>query len=217
MFHSNQKSRDNKQLLDEAECDMEFEMECELEQASPSWQTWMKITPNLKFHSLCTVSMRRMSSRRGTLFLFFQFGDKGLHMVAEQLHNLESLNLCETPVTDDGLSSLVIMSSLRSLNLNSTRLSPTTYEKLRVSWLLSVIAHKTWNVSRALWFLCCCLYCRQLRDFPHFLSPVLLYFYGHQLPDFPRLMIRVFSIGGICSIHVQLLHFVVGFLLRFKA
>ena len=111
-FHSNQKSRDNKQLLDEAEYDMEFEMECELEQASPSWQTWMKITPNLKFHSLCTVSMRRMSSRRGTLFLFFQFGDKGLHMVAEQLHNLESLNLCETPVTDDGLSSLVIMSSL---------------------------------------------------------------------------------------------------------
>ena len=54
-------------------------------------------------------------------------------MVAEQLHNLESLNLCETPVTDDGLSSLVIMSNLRNLNLNSTRLSPTTYEKLRVS------------------------------------------------------------------------------------
>lgn len=52
-------------------------------------------------------------------------------MVAEQLHNLESLNLCETPVTDDGLSSLVIMSNLRNLNLNSTRLSPTTYEKLR--------------------------------------------------------------------------------------
>jgi len=52
-------------------------------------------------------------------------------MVAEQLHNLESLNLCETPVTDDGLSSLVIMSSLRNLNLNSTRLSPTTYEKLK--------------------------------------------------------------------------------------
>ena len=70
-------------------------------------------------------------------------------MVAEQLHNLESLNLCETPVTDDGLSSLVIMSSLRSLNLNSTRLSPTTYEKLRVSWLLSVIAHKVWNFFRA--------------------------------------------------------------------
>ena len=108
------------------------------------------MTPNLKFHPLCTVSMQRMSSSRGTFFLVFQFGDKGLHMVAEQLHNLESLNLCETPVTDDGLSSLVIMSSLRSLNLNSTRLSPTTYEKLRVSWLLSVIAHKTWNVSRAL-------------------------------------------------------------------
>lgn len=60
-------------------------------------------------------------------------------MVAEQLHNLESLNLCETPVTDDGLSSLVIMSSLRNLNLNSTRLSPTTYEKLKVSGLLLTI------------------------------------------------------------------------------
>lgn len=71
-----------------------------------------------------------------TFFFFFQFGDRGLHMVAEQLHNLESLNLCETPVTDDGLSSLVIMSSLRNLNLNSTRLSPTTYEKLKVSGLL---------------------------------------------------------------------------------
>lgn len=61
-------------------------------------------------------------------------------MVAEQLHNLESLNLCETPVTDDGLSSLVIMSNLRNLNLNSTRLSPTTYEKLRVSW-----GDRLWN------------------------------------------------------------------------
>ena len=60
-------------------------------------------------------------------------------MVAEQLHNLESLNLCETPVTDDGLSSLVIMSSLRNLNLNSTRLSPTTYEKLKVSGLLMTV------------------------------------------------------------------------------
>lgn len=60
-------------------------------------------------------------------------------MVAEQLHNLESLNLCETPVTDDGLSSLVIMSSLRNLNLNSTRLSPTTYEKLKVSGLFVTV------------------------------------------------------------------------------
>lgn len=60
-------------------------------------------------------------------------------MVAEQLHNLESLNLCETPVTDDGLSSLVIMSSLRNLNLNSTRLSPTTYEKLKVSGLFMAV------------------------------------------------------------------------------
>ena len=56
-------------------------------------------------------------------------------MVAEHLHKLESLNLCETPVTDDGLSTLVVMTSLRSLNLNSTKLTPTTYEKIKVSQL----------------------------------------------------------------------------------
>ena len=84
--------------------------------------------------------MKSKARQKNKAFLsFFQFGDKGLHMVAEQLHNLESLNLCETPVTDDGLSSLVIMSSLRSLNLNSTRLSPTTYEKLRVSCFKSIL------------------------------------------------------------------------------
>jgi len=70
-------------------------------------------------------------------------------MVAEQLHNLESLNLCETPVTDDGLSSLVIMSSLRNLNLNSTRLSPTTYEKLKVSGLLLTLESFFFSIATA--------------------------------------------------------------------
>ena len=69
------------------------------------------------------------------LLFFVQFGDSGLQMVAEHLHKLESLNLCETPVTDAGMSSLVLMTSLRTLNLNSTRLSPLTYEKLKVIFI----------------------------------------------------------------------------------
>ena len=53
-------------------------------------------------------------------------------MLAEHLPMLESLNLCETPVTDVGLASLVILTSLKNLNLNSTKLSPVMYEKLKV-------------------------------------------------------------------------------------
>ena len=35
-----------------------------------------------------------------------QFGDSGLQLISEHLHKLQVLNLCETPVTDKGLSSL---------------------------------------------------------------------------------------------------------------
>ena len=55
-----------------------------------------------------------------------------MQLLAEHLPMLESLNLCETPVTDSGLSSLVILTSLKNLNLNSTKLSPVMYEKLKV-------------------------------------------------------------------------------------
>ena len=37
---------------------------------------------------------------------YFQFGDNGLVQICEHLQNLQVLNLCETPVTDEGLSSL---------------------------------------------------------------------------------------------------------------
>ena len=66
-------------------------------------------------------------------------------MVAEHLHKLESLNLCETPVTDAGMSSLVVMTSLRTLNLNSTRLSPLTYEKLKVIFKLKSLQASTFQ------------------------------------------------------------------------
>jgi len=35
-----------------------------------------------------------------------QFGDAGLQLLSEHLHRLQVLNLCETPVTDKGLSYL---------------------------------------------------------------------------------------------------------------
>ena len=55
---------------------------------------------------------------------------------------LESLNLCETPVTDAGLASLVILTSLKNLNLNSTKLSPVMYEKLKVGYLFDYVHHQ---------------------------------------------------------------------------
>ena len=35
-----------------------------------------------------------------------QFGDTGLQLISEHLHKLQVLNLCETPVTDKGLTCL---------------------------------------------------------------------------------------------------------------
>ena len=62
----------------------------------------------------------------------FQFDDRGLHLISEHLVNLQSLNLCETAVTDEGLNALSFLKNLRILNLNSTKLSALTYECLKV-------------------------------------------------------------------------------------
>lgn len=53
-------------------------------------------------------------------------------MISEHLNRLQVLNLCETPVTDKGLAFLTCMKMLRKLNLNSTHLSPLTFETLKV-------------------------------------------------------------------------------------
>ncbi len=70
-------------------------------------------------------------------------------MISEHLSRLQVLNLCETPVTDKGLAYLACklrlivedfslsrlfsgMKMLRKLNLNSTHLSPLTFEALKV-------------------------------------------------------------------------------------
>ncbi|CAG9117543.1 unnamed protein product [Plutella xylostella] len=60
-----------------------------------------------------------------------QFGDRGLHLIADHLPQLQVLNLCETPVTDDGIEALVSLASLKQLNLNSTKLTAAAYDTLR--------------------------------------------------------------------------------------
>ncbi|XP_053402825.1 C-Maf-inducing protein-like [Mercenaria mercenaria] len=64
-------------------------------------------------------------------YLIFQFGDVGLQKISEHLHKLQVLNLCETPVSDKGLSSLAALKHLRKLNLNSTNLSALVFEGLK--------------------------------------------------------------------------------------
>ena len=69
------------------------------------------------------------------LFLFsvIQFSDSGLILVTEHLYRLQVLNLCETPVTDRGLTHLTGLKQLKKLNLNSTQLSARTFETLKES------------------------------------------------------------------------------------
>lgn len=74
-----------------------------------------------------------------------------MELISEHLSRLQVLNLCETPVTDKGLAFLACklmssfegnvftdffvltgMKTLRKLNLNSTHLSPLTFEALKV-------------------------------------------------------------------------------------
>ena len=57
--------------------------------------------------------------------------------------NLQSLNLCETAVTDEGLYALSFLKNLRILNLNSTKLSALTYECLKVNI--------SFTFSKAIW------------------------------------------------------------------
>ena len=59
------------------------------------------------------------------------FDDTGLLLISEHMRGLESLNLCETMITDEGLRALSFLENLRILNLNSTKLLALTYEHLK--------------------------------------------------------------------------------------
>ncbi|XP_071443986.1 C-Maf-inducing protein-like [Hetaerina americana] len=81
--------------------------------------------------SACATHLIHIPTLRYLNLWSTQFGDAGLQLICEHLHRLQVLNLCETPVTDKGILCLTALKNLRRLNLNSTRLSPETFEKLK--------------------------------------------------------------------------------------
>ncbi|KAG8201592.1 hypothetical protein JTE90_011258 [Oedothorax gibbosus] len=81
--------------------------------------------------SACAEHLIKLPALRYLNLWSTQFGDGGLRLISEHLNKLQTLNLCETPVSDKGLQCLANMKSLRKLNLNSTSLSAQTFEKLK--------------------------------------------------------------------------------------
>ncbi|CAF3906067.1 unnamed protein product [Rotaria sp. Silwood2] len=101
--------------------------------------------------SACAEHLIKLPALRYLNLWSTQFGDAGLELISEHLNRLQVLNLCETPVTDKGLAYLACkvmifvnilfvacclfgylgMKMLRKLNLNSTHLSPLTFEALK--------------------------------------------------------------------------------------
>ncbi|XP_049964481.1 C-Maf-inducing protein-like [Schistocerca serialis cubense] len=81
--------------------------------------------------SACAEQLIKLPALRYLNLWATQFGDSGLLMISEHLHKLQVLNLCETQVSDKGISALCSMTNLRKLNLNSTKLSAQTFERLK--------------------------------------------------------------------------------------
>ncbi|XP_017767648.1 PREDICTED: C-Maf-inducing protein-like isoform X2 [Eufriesea mexicana] len=81
--------------------------------------------------SACAEQLIKLPALRNLNLWGTQFGDAGLQMISEHLQTLQVLNLCETPVSDKGISTLTSLTSLRELILNSTKLSVQTLESLK--------------------------------------------------------------------------------------
>jgi len=81
--------------------------------------------------SACAEQLIKLPALRYLNLWSTQFRGAGLELISEHLSRLQVLNLCETPVTDKGLAYLAGMKMLRKLNLNSTHLSPLTFEALK--------------------------------------------------------------------------------------
>uniref|UniRef100_H2Z0M0 Uncharacterized protein n=1 Tax=Ciona savignyi TaxID=51511 RepID=H2Z0M0_CIOSA len=64
---------------------------------------------------------------------FTDFNDEGLKNLCDSNLNLETLNLCETQVTDDGIQHLGVMTKLKYLNLNSTGITAQVFTNLKES------------------------------------------------------------------------------------
>ncbi|XP_008556935.1 C-Maf-inducing protein [Microplitis demolitor] len=83
--------------------------------------------------SACAEQLIKLPALKSLNLWATQFGDAGLQMISEHLQKLQVLNLCETPVSDKGISTLTSLKNLQKLNLNSTKLSAQTYELLKKS------------------------------------------------------------------------------------
>lgn len=59
--------------------------------------------------SACAEYLIKLPSLRYLNLWCTKFGDEGLELISEHLQRLQVLNLCETPVTDKGLSCLACM------------------------------------------------------------------------------------------------------------
>jgi hypothetical protein len=89
---------------------------------------------NLAFTRVTSISAEYIIQLPSLLHLNLwatNFDDSGLMLLAEHLSKLESLNLCETTISDTGLRALSFLENLRILNLNSTSISALTYEHLK--------------------------------------------------------------------------------------
>ncbi|KOC64130.1 C-Maf-inducing protein [Habropoda laboriosa] len=81
--------------------------------------------------SACAEQLIKLPALRHLNLWATQFGDAGLQMISEHMQKLQVLNLCETPVSDKGISTLASLTNLKKLNLNSTKLSVQTFESLK--------------------------------------------------------------------------------------
>ncbi|CAF2818790.1 unnamed protein product [Rotaria sp. Silwood2] len=109
---------------------------------------------NLAFTNVtnaCAEHLIKLPALKNLNLWSTRFGDVGLDLISEHLNQLEVLNLCETPVTDKGLTYLACkvmifvflcfpyclfgyldLKMLRKLNLNSTHLSLLAIKALKV-------------------------------------------------------------------------------------
>nr|XP_018670859.1 C-Maf-inducing protein-like isoform X1 [Ciona intestinalis] len=78
-------------------------------------------------------TLSRLKNLKHLNLRFTDFNDKDLKGLCDSSLNLESLNLCETNVTDDGIQHLCVMSHLKYLNMNSTKLSLPVFTTLKGS------------------------------------------------------------------------------------
>ncbi|CAF3404799.1 unnamed protein product [Rotaria socialis] len=82
--------------------------------------------------SACAEHLIKLPGLRNLNFWSTRFGDAGLELLSEHLYRLEVLNLCETSITNKGLTYLASMKTLRKLNLTSTNTSLSAIMALKV-------------------------------------------------------------------------------------